>query len=585
MHILRVVALAAVYYGAARLGLGYATIGESISLVWPPTGIAFAALAVFGLRYWPGVAAGALLANAATSVPLAAAAGIALGNTLEAVLGGWLLRRAGGGRPDLESMPAVRALVLAAAPLGALVSALTGVSSLSLARVLTPETAVPAVAVWWTGDVLGAIVVAPVLLSWLANPQSRHGARGVVEIALLCLGTAGAAELALYRGFDLPLLRGVDYLYLLFPFVIWAALRFGSRGASLMTLTVAAVAVGRTAAGGGPFVAETMGETLFAAGCYLGAVAASGLILAAAVSQERASATGALRQRDVQLREALDAARMGTWSWVAADDRVVWDDTLRRLYALPPGQDVTTYAQFRALVHPDDLPAVEASIRRAMEGGERLDFEFRARLPDGRIRWIANQGRVLRSASGAPLGMAGVSADVTERRDVEEQLRQAHRMESVGRLAGGVAHETNNQMSVVIGASDFVLKRADLPPEVRADVESIRRAAERSAAVTAQLLAFSRRQVLNPQVLDLNVLLRRFQPVLERIMGEDCVVTLRLAPALAPVRTDPGQLEQVLVNLALNARDAMPRGGTLAVETFVAALDQAPPTSERGALV
>jgi two-component system cell cycle sensor histidine kinase/response regulator CckA len=101
-------------------------------------------------------------------------------------------------------------------------------------------------------------------------------------------------------------------------------------------------------------------------------------------------------------------------------------------------------------------------------------------------------------------------------------------------------------------------------------VESIRRAAERTAAVTAQLLAFSRRQVLNPQVLELNALLRRFQPVLERIMGEDCTVALRLAPSLDPVKADPGQLEQVLVNLALNARDAMPRGGTLAVETFAA---------------
>src|SRR5688500_5149412 len=131
MQIFIAVALAIVYYGAARLGLGYATVGESISLVWPPTGIALAALVAFGPRFWPAVAVGAFLANAATPIPIAAAAGIAMGNALEAVIGAVLLRRAAGPRPDFESMPAVRTLVLAAAPLGALVSAVAGISSLA----------------------------------------------------------------------------------------------------------------------------------------------------------------------------------------------------------------------------------------------------------------------------------------------------------------------------------------------------------------------------------------------------------------------------------------------------------------------
>src|SRR6478672_383 len=127
-----VVALAAVYYAAARLGLRYASIGQSISLVWPPTGLAIAALILLGRRAWPGVAVGAFLANAATQIPLAAAAAIATGNTLEAVLAAALLTRAAGSRPSLDAMSTVRALVLVAAPLGALVSALTGVSALTV---------------------------------------------------------------------------------------------------------------------------------------------------------------------------------------------------------------------------------------------------------------------------------------------------------------------------------------------------------------------------------------------------------------------------------------------------------------------
>jgi signal transduction histidine kinase/CheY-like chemotaxis protein len=204
-----------------------------------------------------------------------------------------------------------------------------------------------------------------------------------------------------------------------------------------------------------------------------------------------------------------------------------------------------------------------------------LDYEFRITLPDGRVRWISDQGEVRRDQSGRPIYLTGVCTDVTERRNAEEQLRQAHRMESVGTLAGGVAHEANNQMSVVLGSAHFILRRSDIPEAVRADVEFIQKAAERTAAVTAQLLAFSRRQVLKPEVLDLNTLLQNWEPMLRRVMGEDRGIRFILDPEIGAVRADPGQLEQVLLNLALNARDAMPRGGLITVETFQTELSTA----------
>jgi PAS domain S-box-containing protein len=567
-YLFRLAVLAAGYYAAARIGLSYASIGHSISLVWPPTGVAFAALVALGYRFWPGVALGAFLANASTPVSLAVAAGIAAGNTLEALVGAYLVRRAAGSRLRLDTMRTVRALVLAAAPLGALVSASIGVATLWVSGELPARTVDSALAVWWTGDVLGALVVAPLLLVWVPAASSRTEARGPLEIALLCLGTVVAAELGLGQLFSFTILRQVDYLYLLFPFVIWAALRFGSRGASLMTLTVSAVAVWHTTRGAGPFVAGTAAETLFAAACYLTVVAVTGLLLAAAVAHERESATEALEHREEQLRVALDAARMGIWSWSGDQNRLAWDETVRRLYGLAPGERVTVFEDFLNRIYPEDREFVDATIKKALASGGRLDYEFRILLPDGRIRWIADQGRVLPGAPGGRAGMTGVCMDVTERRLAEEHLRQAHRMESVGRLAGGVAHESNNQMSVVIGATDFILRRPDIPEAIRVDVEHIRRAADRTAAVTAQLLAFSRLQVLKPQVLNLNDLVRRFETVLQRVMGEDCTVSLRLAPDLVRVKADPGQLEQVLLNLALNARDAMPRGGVLTLETL-----------------
>jgi PAS domain S-box-containing protein len=570
-----IVALAAIYYAAARLGLRYASIGQSISLVWPPTGLALAALIVLGRRAWPGIAAGAFLANAGTPVPLATAAAIAAGITLEAIIAAALLTRSAGSRPRLDAMTTVRTLVLSAAPTGALVSAIIGVTALVAGGALPGTSFAPAAAVWWTGDLLGALIVAPLLLAWLGAPTSTRSVRGPLEVALLCLGTVLAAELGLGHLLPVPaLFRRLDYLYLLFPFAVWAALRFGSRGASLMTFVIAVVAVWRTVTGGGPFNTDSGGGTLFAVGCYLAIVAVTGLLLAAAVTHERETATEALRRRDEQLSIALDAAQMGVWFWSATDNRLTWDDTLRRMYGLAPGDRMAGYEDFISRVHPDDREFVETSVRRALTEGGRLDYEFRIVLPDGRVRWIADLGSVVPGPDGKPAGMTGTCRDVTDRRTAEEQLRLAHKMESVGRLAGGVAHEANNQMSVVMSAADFILARTDLPPAVRADAEYIRRAAERTAAVTAQLLAFSRRQVLRPQVLDLNGVLERFRPLLQRTLGEDCPVTLLLDPGLGPVRADPGQLEQVLLNLAINARDAMPRGGRLSVETAVVELTE-----------
>ena len=583
IYLVKIGLLAGVYYGAARLGLHYASIGQSISLVWPPTGIAFAAITLWGYRYWPGIALGAFLANAVTPLHPLAAAGIALGNTIEALAAAYLLRRTAGSRPDLNSLQNVRALVMVSAPLGALCSAVIGTVTLWVAGALQATALPSAAAVWWTGDVLGALVVAPVFFAWAVPAAPDHNTRRLIEVIVLCLGTILVAEIGLGQLAAGGFLRQLDYHYLLFPFVIWAALRFGARGASVTTLAISAVAIGYTVQGGGPFVSVSAVRTLFQMAGYLAVVAVTGLILAAAVRWERLQATRALAESQERLRRALDAARMGIWVWSMDRNLLSWDENLRQLYGLSPGDRIAGYEDFLARIHPDDRLEVQEKIRKALEDGGDLNYEFRVVLPDGRIRWIGDQGEVRRDEQGRPNYLTGICTDMTERRIAEERLRQAHRMESVGRLAGGVAHETNNQMSVVLGAANFILDRPDVPEAVRADVEFMRKAAERTAAVTAQLLAFSRRQILRPELLDLGQVVKEWEPVLRRIMGADCGVTLRLSTDPCLVRADRGQLEQVLLNLALNARDAMPRGGVLSVETFRCELstEQASPKPAR----
>jgi signal transduction histidine kinase/DNA-binding response OmpR family regulator len=215
---------------------------------------------------------------------------------------------------------------------------------------------------------------------------------------------------------------------------------------------------------------------------------------------------------------------------------------------------------------PQSDPANLEYLRAFVASGYRLtEAETNEVGRDGRPRYFVNNlfgivqdGRLVRAW--------GSQRDVTERRLTLERLQQAQRMESVGKLAGGIAHEVNNMMSVVLGCSEFVLTRADLPSDVRADIELMREAAERSAAITAQLLAFSRRQVLQPVPLDLNTVIRDLEPVLRRTLGDTIVLDLRLAP-LGAVLADRGRFQQVLLNLILNSRDAMPRGGRVVVET------------------
>ena len=571
--LLRLALVAVAYYAMARLGLRYASIGESISLIWAPAGIALAGIILWGNRLWPGILIGAFAANATTEVPIGVAGTIAAGNTLAAMIGAALYRWSAGEPPRLEELKHVRAYVILAAPLAALAAALCGVATLRAGGEIASGAIPGALASWWIGDFVGALVAGPLLLAWAVRARVTRADRRIFEAALLCIGLVVAAQLALA-----PIVAGpgreVHWEYLLFPFVIWSALRFGPRGASLTTLTVAGVGVWITVRGDGPFIGASDQGTLVAVASYIGVVAITGLTLAAAVSWERNQATAALRQAEEQLRLTLDAARLGIWYWSVEHNRLTWDANLRRIYGLDNGVEIASYEDFIELVHPEDRVFVGSAVARALEQGQELDYEFRIVQPDGTVRWIADQGRVVRDGNGRVTQLTGICHDVTERRLADERLRAAHRMDSVGRLAGGVAHETNNQMSVVLGATHFLLRRRDLDASARADLKHINAAAERTAAVTAQLLAFSRRQLLKPVSLDLSEAARQWESVLRRVMGEDCTVVLRLADGLDRVRADMGQLQQVLLNLALNARDAMPGGGTITIETFAAELGE-----------
>ena len=224
-------------------------------------------------------------------------------------------------------------------------------------------------------------------------------------------------------------------------------------------------------------------------------------------------------------------------------------------------------------IHPDDMAhALESQNELARTGHMVAEYRFLHR--SGKYRWVRDDARIVGDVFGEGADVVGVWVDVTERRQLEEQFRQAQKMEAVGRLAGGVAHDFNNLLTAITGYSDLLLLDLDPGDVRRQDVAEIKRAAIAAADLTRQLLAFSRRQVLAPRVIDLNAVVSGAQKLLGRLIGEDVKVETSLDPALSAVRADPGQVEQVIMNLAVNARDAMPNGGRLTIETANVMIDR-----------
>jgi PAS domain S-box-containing protein len=237
---------------------------------------------------------------------------------------------------------------------------------------------------------------------------------------------------------------------------------------------------------------------------------------------------------------------------------------------------------FALRIHKDDRERAVAHCRIAVATATDHEFEYRAVAADGHVLWLRDIIHVLRDSSGRPRQLRGLTVDLTERkraevalRESENQLRQAQKMEAVGQLAGGIAHDFNNLLMVIQGDSDLIRRKIPENDPLRRNVEGIREAAQQAAALTRQLLAFSRKQVLAPKVLDLNGIVEGMQAMLQRLLGETIELVFVPKPDLGYVKADPGQLEQVIMNLVVNARDSMPDGGRLTLETDHLQLDAA----------
>lgn len=284
---LKVLIIFAIYFFTAKFGLSLDAVGGFATLVWLPTGISLSALLIFGLKFWPAISLGAFLANLTTGAPLLAAIGISLGNTLEALIGTYLLTRIGV-RNSLYSLKDVLGLIIFAAIISTLISATLGVTSLWLGRVITLANYFNTWSAWWVGDIVSDLVIAPFILVWSVRPNLRLTVpfKRIVEGTGLALSIL-IANFIIYKDVFIPGSQFSPRAYMIFPSLIWAALRFGTRGAVTATFVLSIISLWITSLGFGPFASKTLHQSLLSVQIYMWVMSVSALILAAIANERK----------------------------------------------------------------------------------------------------------------------------------------------------------------------------------------------------------------------------------------------------------------------------------------------------------
>jgi PAS domain S-box-containing protein len=536
--------IAGTYIGAAKLGLELSVAHGVITPVWPPTGIALAALVIVGPRFWPAVALGAFVSNATSGVSIEVAAVISIGNTLEALAGVYLLRRVGF-RPSLERGRDVLALAVLAAFVSTALAATNGVTTLAIAGSAAASPYGSAWVLWWLGDAMGDLLVAPLLLIWGTRPPKLDRARTLEALTVLALLTG--VSFAIFLG---GLWR---YPYPIFPLLVWATLRFRQLGAATGSFVVAAIAVAGVVSGETPLGGDltTKVQVLQA---LLAFVAVSLLVLGATLSERE--------QANESLAEAQQLAHLGSWEWEIASDRVAWSRELFRIFGLAPQADALTFESFLDRVHPDDRARVRAEVGRALAARRAFEVNHRIVLGNGTERAVHGRGRVVLDAAGAPNRMVGTAQDVTERRRLEEMRDN---------ILSAVSHELRTPLTSILGFALTLKERSELDAAARQQItHELAAQAEKLERLLLALLDIDR---LRHGLVKLACERTDIAALVERVataINPDRSIDVHAAPLVADV--DPAKVERIIENLLANAIKHTPPGTKIAAS--VAQVDE-----------
>jgi PAS domain S-box-containing protein len=571
------VALAA-YFLAGKIGLAIPFTSGNVSPVWPSAGIALAAMLVWGYGMWPAVLAGAFLVNFLSPVPHAASLGIAVGNTASALVAARLVRKTPGFRAPLPRLRDVLALVLLGG-LSTTIAATVGVTTLNLTGVKPWTGFTSAWLIWFLGDAMGVIVVAPLILSFPRLARLPFERR--LEFTGLAAAASGVAFLVFGHRFGLGDADNV-LVFLVFPFVIWAAIRFEVAGSAVVSALVAAVAVWETATGLGPFVQPNpiRGATLLQV--FLAVISVSGLALAAVIA-ERTAAQGALQlvQDLARRRELAEQALRSSEQRLSgivnsAMDGIITVDRFQRVILFNSAAERIFRCQAADAIGRDlghfIPPRFREAHRHHVQSFGETGVTTHSMRPPGSLSGIRSDGQEFPiEATISQVDSEGqklytiILRDVTLRRQAEEALVKSEKLASAGRLAATIAHEINNPLAAVTNLLYLARAEEHLPEVTRRHLELADTELQRVAHITKQTLGFYRDESA-PVRFDPAELLDNVLALLQtRIEARNLAVDRRYRAHL-PVLGSQGEIRQVFSNVISNAIDAVQPGARLQIK-------------------
>src|SRR6185437_9486520 len=440
-HVGALAGVALAYFVVAKLGFRFALINPSVNPIWPATGLALAAVLLFGQRIWPAIFVGVFAANATTASALTTSFLIAIGNTLEATLGGLLIDRWSRGRDSFTTPAGVVKFALVCVGPATVVGATVGVTALCVTGLAPWRSFDPIWITWWLGDAAGALVLTPVFVLWAHNNWKGFDRREML-VAGLALALAIIVGLIAFS----PLLPRSKYTvplaFLAILPLVWAALRRQPRDTATVGLIMTALAVWGTEVQAGPFAQLGINESFLVLLTFMVSLSVPSLVLSVDVAVRRRTEerlrraqedldrrvkerTAELADANIHLLEAQRLANLGSWVWEVGPNKVTWSEQLRQIYGVSANQAPSRAEDFFSLLHPDDRPRVQASMEAALEKGNEFSHSERILRPDQSVRHRQIRGEIVRDEDGRPIRMLGVCLDVTERVEAGNALRES----------------------------------------------------------------------------------------------------------------------------------------------------------------
>jgi len=596
---LELLIIAAVYIGLTEASLVLPAINPTATPVWPPSGFALALVLLRGYRVWPAIVAGLYFSQVLAGQSMPDAAVLALGGLLAGLAGAWLAARWSNGRNAFATPGGVAKFSLICFAPTALIASL----SVLAVKIVSGNTAVADTAAawtrWWLADAAGSLMIASVVVLWAATPLLPLFRRHLEALALCfvvaVIGVAAFGPLPLGEpGPEIPHRNLLGFLVVA-P-MMWAGLCARSRDAATAALVFCGIAGWGLSFGVDPFArSDPNGSLLLLFMLSIGTTILP-LILAATTAMRRSEEARLivgqqqLRRKIEDTNAALHSARRhfqilieGVVDYaifvVDPSGRVAsWNSAAQKIMGYSADEIVGKH--FGIFYRPDERRSGEPNraLELAIQHGKFETEGWRIKK-NGALFFVTGSISSMRNDEGDLIGFFNVIRDTTERRDAQEklvqareQLAMAQKMEAIGKLTGGIAHDFNNLL-MIIGGNAQTFKRL-LDPKLPRAIEAIQTAAKRGESLTRQLLTFSRRQHLSPTVVDLSASIRNMRTMIESSLRGNIVYEERTEPGILPVKVDLAELELAIVNIAVNARDAMPNGGTFTVSIRSAPADE-----------